>query len=374
MTQAVAMPIIGALSLCLCVLLAAFLLLVPGPLRRANRLLAGFLLLTGVDVAGWMAPLLPPDVRSLLAFRLPLAFLQMPLLYAYMALLCFSDFRSRRHRLAAMLAVSASALSLAPRAAAVAGLADAPRGGMPADLVFNTIALNVQYYAYAALMLALLLRYRRARRLSGTIETSLAGPWVATMLGVSMAAHGLVLLKGWAWLGGHGQAHARLDLIVGLAALGISVALTLAAMLLQPLFVGLPAPPPARRGAKRPMPDAGGSDALAALDRYMAEHRPFLDPGLTIRTLARRIGIGQRDLSALINQELGVHFFDYVNRHRIDLAAALLADEAHRSATVLEIAHLAGFNTKSSFNAAFARHRGESPSRYRARMLAPADD
>jgi AraC-like DNA-binding protein len=379
MTSVTAMPIIGALSACLCGLLAAFLLLVKGPLRHPNRLLAGFLLLTGLDVAGWMVPLVPPGWRGFLAFRLPLAFLQMPLLYDYMARLCFPDSRAAWNWIAAVLAAAASVLSLLPRAAAITGFSVLPLESR-FDLMANEVALHLQFYIYAALMFGLLLRYRQARGRTGHAEPSLVGPWIGTMLAVSLGAHSLVLLKSWAWIGSHDQIYARLDLAVGLIAVGIGGALTLTAMLRQPLFVGLPSPPPtSRRRAMQPDfdasgPDADGSAALAELDRYMAEHQPFLDPALTVRALARRIGMGQRELSVLLNQKLGVHFFDYVNRYRVEKAAALLADETHRSTTVLEIAHMAGFNTKSSFNAAFSKHRGETPTQHRARVQPSSAD
>jgi len=369
MTPPLTMPIIGALSACLCGLLSVFLLLAKGPLRAPNRLLAGFLFLAGIDMAGWMAPLAPPAWRDFLPFRLPLAFLQMPLLYAYMVQLCFPGARSWWNRAAAALAPSASVASLLPRAAATIGLS-APRIATSADLVFNDVALHLQFYLYAALMLRLLLRYRRARRDAAGGAPSPVESWIGIMLAVSVGAHTLVVLKSWAWIGSRHQAYTSLDLVVGLVAAGVCAGLTLTAMLRQPLFVGMALPP---RAPRRPRADRdpAASRALSELDRYMIEQQLFLDPALTIRALARRIGMGQRELSVLLNQTLGVHFFDYVNRHRVDKAAELLADAAHRSATILEIAHLAGFNTKSSFNAAFAKHRGETPSQYRARMRAP---
>src|SRR3546814_7981142 len=74
---------VGVLSTCLCILLAVFLLIANGPLKPANRFLAGFLFLTAVDMIGWAAALLPTAWRELLPYRLPFAYLQMPLLYAY---------------------------------------------------------------------------------------------------------------------------------------------------------------------------------------------------------------------------------------------------------------------------------------------------
>src|SRR3546814_11800288 len=77
--------------------------------------------------------------------------------------------------------------------------------------------------------------------------------------------------------------------------------------------------------------------------------------------------MGQRELSCLINQQLGVHFFDFVNRYRVEKAAAVLIDPAKHEMSVLEIASETGFNTKSSFNAAFSKHLGSTPTEYRQR-------
>ena len=167
----------------------------------------------------------------------------------------------------------------------------------------------------------------------------------------------------------------------------ITTAFTLTALTRQHLFLGVPAgtesaadatPAPTDPAVVGPpsasLPAAVSTDpvALARLEAFMAGEEPFLDPSLTIRSLARRLGWGQRELSQLLNQQLGVHFFDFINRHRVAKAAELLRDPALRDLTVLDIAHRAGFNTKSSFNTAFARHQGTTPTAYRREADAAA--
>ena len=362
------MTIIGALSVCLSGLLASFLLLVRGPLHTANRLLAGFLLLTAIDLAGWMAPLLPPAWQPFFVFRVPLGFLQMPMLYAYVGRLCFPAWRSPWNWIAGVLATTVSAVSFLPRAVALAQHAERP--GRWLDLVANDVALHLQFYVYIGLTARLLIGYRRERRAFGESGTSLVVPWVGTLLAVSLLAHSLVLAKSWAWIGGHVEAYGTLQTAVGVVAVGIMCALTLTTMFRQALFVGMPTPPVMDQShASRADPVVADPAALAELRRYMTEEQPFLDPALTIRTLARKMGMGQRELSELLNQQLGLHFFDFVNGYRVDMAAALLAQEVHRSTTVLEIAYQVGFNTKSSFNAAFSKLRCETPTQHRAKML-----
>jgi AraC-like DNA-binding protein len=367
------MTAIGVMTSGLCLLLAVFLLAVRGPLRPANRFLAGFLLLTAVDLVGWAWRLFPAGLQEWLIFRQPLGWLQAPLFYVYAAALCFPGRPVRAHLIGGVAAVAISALSLIPRALAMAS-------GAPfetdLDLVANSVAGHLQYYAYAAAMIVLLVRYRQAYRRTRSNPDDVTFVWLAAVLGVSLAAHSLVLAKSVAGIADRAAAYSALDVVVGLVAVAISCALTLTALFKQDLFLGVSPEPdaPARPESPAPpaRPDPAEALAIARLEAFMAAQEPFLDPSLTVRGLARRLGMGQRELSILINQRMGVHFFDFVNRYRIDKAAALLADPAMAGASVLEIALQSGFNTKSSFNAAFSRHRGETPTAHRLRARVAA--
>ncbi|HUG09689.1 MAG TPA: helix-turn-helix domain-containing protein, partial [Opitutaceae bacterium] len=85
---------------------------------------------------------------------------------------------------------------------------------------------------------------------------------------------------------------------------------------------------------------------------------------LNLRSLSRAIGEKAHYVSQVINRDLNSNFYELVNRHRIAQAKQLLADEAGQ--TVLEIALAVGFNSKSTFNTAFRRHAGMTPSEFRA--------
>lgn len=372
MNADLSMTAIGVMTSGLCGLLAVFLLAVRGPLRPANRFLAGFLLLTAVDVVGWAWRLFPVGLQEWLIFRQPLGWFQAPLFYAYALALCFPERSARPHLIGGVAAVAVSALSLAPRALAMAS-------GAPfdtdLDLVANSLAGEAQYYAYAAAMVVLLIRYRQTYRRTRSNPDDRTFAWLATVVGVSLTAHALVFAKSLAGVAEHAALYSALNVVVALIAVSLTCALTLTALFRQDLFLGvapepdLPAradPPPASVPFPS-SPDDPDRIAVRRLEAFMAAHEPFLDPSLTVRGLARRLGMGQRELSVLINQRMGVHFFDFVNRYRVDKAAALLADPALAEANVLEIALQSGFNTKSSFNAAFSRHRGETPTAHRRR-------
>ena len=104
---------------------------------------------------------------------------------------------------------------------------------------------------------------------------------------------------------------------------------------------------------------------IARLNTFMSEEEPFLDPSLTLHSLAQETGISSRELSILINHNLNKHFFGFVNEYRIEKAMESLSNPAKNDRTVLEILYEVGFNSKSSFNTAFKKYVGLTPTEYR---------
>jgi AraC-like DNA-binding protein len=98
----------------------------------------------------------------------------------------------------------------------------------------------------------------------------------------------------------------------------------------------------------------------------------YADHSLSLRMLSDLTGVTKNHISETLSQHLGVNFFDFVNSHRTAEAKRLLA-ETDRS--ILEIGLEVGFNSRSTFNAAFKKHVGSAPSLYRANARsAPAHD
>lgn len=180
----------GVLTVTLSVLLATALLIGRPGAPRADRFLAGFLLLSAVDLAGWTAALMPAAVQSLLVFRLPVGFLQMPWLLAYVLTLSEPKTDCRPHLWAGGALAAVSLLSLTPRALSMAGVDFLSRQvSIDADLAGNEAALHLQFYVYAFLI--------GARVFSRTepIPDQRMRRWLKTLLAVSLSAHTLVLAK-----------------------------------------------------------------------------------------------------------------------------------------------------------------------------------
>lgn len=107
-----------------------------------------------------------------------------------------------------------------------------------------------------------------------------------------------------------------------------------------------------------------------ALQAFMAREKAFLESDLTLVELSRRCGIPAHQLSQVLNQHLGISFFEYVNRLRVAEAQRCLADPAFDAQSVLDIGLGAGFNSKAAYNAAFKRFSDSTPSQFRARARA----
>ena len=108
---------------------------------------------------------------------------------------------------------------------------------------------------------------------------------------------------------------------------------------------------------------------LKKLERVMLEEKPYLDPQLTLSSLARLCNIPAHHLSQILNIDLKQNFYTYINLLRIEEAKKMLEDPEKRGMTILEILYDAGFNSKSVFNTAFKKHTGMTPTAYRQSVM-----
>jgi len=104
------------------------------------------------------------------------------------------------------------------------------------------------------------------------------------------------------------------------------------------------------------------SETVVRLQHLMKEQKPYLDPELTIVTLAARLDIHPHKLSKVINARLQRNFFDFINQYRVEELKYLAQHERYRQFSILAIAFEAGFNSKASFNRIFKNLTGDTPS------------
>jgi Response regulator containing CheY-like receiver domain and AraC-type DNA-binding domain len=105
---------------------------------------------------------------------------------------------------------------------------------------------------------------------------------------------------------------------------------------------------------------------LNKLEMMMDKDKYYLEPELSLGKLSDKLEIPSRYLSQIINQHKNQSFYDYINRLRTDHACQLLLNANGK--TIQEIFFESGFNSKTSFNTAFKKHQGLTPSQYKAKV------
>ncbi|MFA6128958.1 MAG: AraC family transcriptional regulator [Bacteroidales bacterium] len=111
---------------------------------------------------------------------------------------------------------------------------------------------------------------------------------------------------------------------------------------------------------------AGYAQKIRAL---MEQDKLFLDPEISLKELSEKSGISPRYLSQVINSKFNQNFFDFINQYRIEEAKRLMAGTVRKELTILEVMYNVGFNSKSSFQTAFRKYTGTTPTEFRHRTL-----
>ncbi|MCF2859228.1 helix-turn-helix transcriptional regulator [Pseudoalteromonas sp. SMS1] len=99
-----------------------------------------------------------------------------------------------------------------------------------------------------------------------------------------------------------------------------------------------------------------------ALKNIMKEKQLFMDYELSLNKLSKAIGVSENHISETLSQSLETNFFQFVNGYRISEAKKRLVETDKRVST---IQYEVGFNSKSTFNTAFKKSTGLTPSLYR---------
>lgn len=119
------------------------------------------------------------------------------------------------------------------------------------------------------------------------------------------------------------------------------------------------------RGNGETLSDARQSRYQQKIAGLMEEKKLYLNPDLSMQELSEELSVPVKHLSYMLNQVFHLNFYDYVNQYRIEASKALLSNPAKSKMTILEIAYEVGFNSKSTFNAAFKKQTGITPSAFR---------
>jgi AraC-like DNA-binding protein len=105
------------------------------------------------------------------------------------------------------------------------------------------------------------------------------------------------------------------------------------------------------------------------INSYVINQKKFLDPYLSLESLAKELKISGGYLSLLINTYSVKNFSDYINGFRIDQVTKLIIDSEYVNYTIESIGLESGFNSKSTFYSAFKKFTGQSPRQFRRQSV-----
>lgn len=98
------------------------------------------------------------------------------------------------------------------------------------------------------------------------------------------------------------------------------------------------------------------------LKSAMEEKELFKNPNLKINDVAREINVSAHQLSQILNDNIEKNFTLFVNEYRINEACRILLEDTRL--TIEAVGDEVGFNSKSTFFAAFKKIKGLTPSAY----------
>lgn len=122
---------------------------------------------------------------------------------------------------------------------------------------------------------------------------------------------------------------------------------------------------PPTKYAKSNLSETRISEIMQQLEAAMQQEQLYLDHDLSLTKLSQKLKFNSKELSQSINQSTGANYSRYVSYLRVEEAKKRLLDPSHDHLKIASIAHDSGFNSLSSFNAAFKKQVGITAKEYR---------
>lgn len=119
----------------------------------------------------------------------------------------------------------------------------------------------------------------------------------------------------------------------------------------------------AEKYAHSALDDAQRNRIQQKLSHVMQVEKCYTDNEINLSTLCEHIEESPHLVSQVINESDYQNFYDLINQYRVEAAKDRLLNRPEQS--VLEVAFAVGFNSKSTFNAAFKRYAQATPTQYR---------
>ncbi|MCQ9636701.1 helix-turn-helix domain-containing protein [Chryseobacterium sp. WG23] len=339
---------LGKIIVFLFLLLSVFLITVKSKRKLPDYLFAAFLLVSVIDFSGLFIS--PPDSKIIKGGKLASVLLQMPLYYLYVNSACYYNFKlHKKHLLHTLPFLFFFCLY------SISGISKQNYR------VFDSISI-IQYYFYIIAVFLALRSFRKIYQENYSSNHHLTYKWLMQTTVLFLIGNFFVLIRG--FVDESNPVHTYLYIFTSLFILFVISWFVLNALYLPNLFAGISKDlipvKPANELKKEP-------EQLKNLMQFMETEKPYLDDKLTLQKLAEQINLPEKQLSLLINQHTGKHFFDFINEFRINDAKTLLKEQSQL--TVLEVLYKVGFNSKSSFYTAFKKATNLTPTDYRKSII-----
>lgn len=371
--------IVNIISLFISLFLAFFLITLRTKYKISNSLFAVFLILNAIDISEPLFNMVFDGPSSLEMFRTTFAFLQIPVFYLYIISVCYSDFKLKPKYLLHLLPFLIVNLILLPRFYTVdAGSKMSfiqDRQNM-IEFQFIHVLIHLQIVGYISIVFKVLRKSKKLYLENYAGKNINAYNWLFQFTVILTILYVVALLKNMLKFSEYPHISEGLKISIWISSLFIFCWYLFKALNNPDLFRNMDSKlklvselvSTEKNGKPLISIENECNKELLRLKQYMIEEKPFLNPSLTIQDISSEIGIPTRELSVLINHRLGQHFYDFVNAYRIESAMEILKDVTKRKVTILEILYEVGFNSKSSFNTAFKKHTGNTPTHYRKNM------
>ncbi|MCV6631161.1 MAG: AraC family transcriptional regulator [Flavobacteriaceae bacterium] len=338
----------------LMVLLSVFLFTVRTKNKISNVLFACYLLVIAFDLTGFFTDVFMqyPLTKNL---KLTSSLLQLPLFFLYVLSACFNNFKLKTKHLLHGIPFAVFIIIFGLTAFSDRSL-----------LLYNILG-ELQFFVYIIATFIILKRYKTIYLENYANSNYATYNWLFQITLLSCFAHSFVTVRSFLSNSEYREHVIFLNVIISLIVLGVAIFFVLKALYQPDLFTGVNSNiHPIKAFKEEPLKkDEIENEHLHLLTAVMEKEKPYLDEELTLQKLAKQLEIPERELSILINQSLGKHFFDFVNEYRIKHAKKLLKDSTKKELTVQQILYEVGFNSKSSFYTAFKKSTQQTPSAYR---------
>ena len=104
------------------------------------------------------------------------------------------------------------------------------------------------------------------------------------------------------------------------------------------------------------------------LHALITQEALYKDEEVSLYKIAQKMGLSDKRLSELINQEMGTNFYEYINGFRVAAFKQKVQNGDAQQFTLLALAYESGFNSKASFNRIFKKQTGLTPSQFKQQV------